>query len=299
MYRAIMIYAIPLNARTFGFVTPLRLSTPSTSRAIAIQCAFHANVSAYRRSENEAFRCIRRHLTASPAWETHDDRRLYMLLRRLAPTVARSIHFARVAIMATSNKATQSVIVHLHINDLRTTDSPALSLAHSQQKKHVTHFLPLYVFDERILPLACVPGSSVAAQTKAIKKMTTVDKADDDEIKPLGQEDEPVRTSNNQPATRDRKDRPLGRIGPRSRLGNFWRVGRHRAKFLVETVFDLKTSYEGKGGGMLVACGKPEEVAIKVVEALVKSGVQVDGVYTQKEVSSRDESLRMLLIIVG
>jgi deoxyribodipyrimidine photo-lyase len=208
-----------------------------------------------------------------------------MLLRQVAPTVARSIHGVRVATMATSSKPTQSVIVHLHVNDLRTTDSPALSLAHSQQKKHVTHFLPLYVFDERILPLDYVPGYSVSAQTKAIEKMTTVDKSSDDEIKPLGQEDEPIRTSNNQPATKDRKDRPNGRIGPRSRLGNFWRVGRHRAKFLVETVFDLKRSYEGKGGGMLLACGKPEEVAIRVVEALVKSGVKVDGVYTQKEVS--------------
>jgi hypothetical protein len=28
---------------------------------------------------------------------------------------------------------------------------------------------------------------------------------------------------------------------------------------------------------MLLACGKPEEVAIKVVEALVKSGVKVDA----------------------
>jgi hypothetical protein len=253
--------------------------------------AFHANVSAYRRSENEeASRCIRRHLTAPCAHGTRHDRQVYMLLRRVAPTVARSIHGIRVATMATSAQ-TQSVIVHLHVNDLRTTDSPALSLAHSQGKKHVTHFLPLYVFDERILPLDCVPGYSVSAQTKAIEKMTTVDKSSDDEIKPLGQEDEPVRTSNNRPATRDRKDRLNGRVGPRSRLGNFWRVGRHRAKFLVETVFDLKRSYDKKGGGMLLACGKPEEVAIKVVEALVKSGVKVDGVYTQKEVSFMDESL--------
>lgn len=190
--------------------------------------------------------------------------------------------------MTNSNASTHSVIVHLHINDLRTTDSPALSLAHSQQKKHVTHFLPIYVFDERILPLDCVPGYSVSAQVKAIERMTTEDKVDqeEDEIKPLGQEDEPARTFNSQPATRDRQNRPIGRIGPRSRLGNFWRIGRHRAKFLVETVFDLKKAYEGKGGGMLLACGKPEEVAIKVVEALVKSGVRVDGVFTQKEVSS-------------
>lgn len=197
--------------------------------------------------------------------------------------------------MTNSNTSTQSVIVHLHINDLRTTDSPALSLAHSQQKKHVTHFLPIYVFDERILPLDCVPGYSVSSQVKAIEKMTTEDKADheEEEIKPLGQEDEPVRTSNNQPATRDRQHRQNGRIGPRSRLGNFWRVGRHRAKFLVETVFDLKKAYESKGGGMLLACGNPEEVAIKVVQALVKNGVKVDGVFTQKEVSSWGYGMRV------
>lgn len=178
--------------------------------------------------------------------------------------------------------------MHLHINDLRTTDSPALSLAHSQQKKHVTHFLPIYVFDERILPLDCVPGYSSSPQAKAIERKTVAqdeDKEAEEEIKPLGQEDQPSSTTTNQPATQEREDRPKGRVGPRSRLGNFWRVGRHRAAFLVETVFDLKKAYEDKGGGMVIACGRPEEVAIKVVEALVKSGKHVEGVWTQKEVS--------------
>lgn len=189
--------------------------------------------------------------------------------------------------MPATNK--ESVIVHLHINDLRTTDSPALALAHSQQKKHVTHFLPIYVFDERILPLECVPGYNSSRQAKAIEKKDatpTYEVQEEEDIKPLGQEDQPARTTTNQPATQDRAERPKGRVGPRSRLGNFWRVGRHRAKFLVETVFDLKTSYEGKGGGLVIACGRPEEVAIKVVEALVKSGKHVDGVWTQKEVSA-------------
>lgn len=199
------------------------------------------------------------------------------------PTANKQRHFAAMA----NNNNKETVLVHLHINDLRTTDSPALSLAHSQQKKHVTHFLPIYVFDERILPLDCVPGYTSSPQAKAIKRKTVAkDEAkEDEEIKPLGQEDQPSRTTTNQPAAQEREDRPKGRVGPRSRLGNFWRVGRHRAAFLVETVFDLKKAYEAKGGGMVIACGRPEEVAIKVVEALVKSGKNVEGVWTQKEVS--------------
>lgn len=192
-----------------------------------------------------------------------------------------------------TNNKKETVFVHLHINDLRTTDSPALSLAHAQQKKHVTHFLPIYVFDERILPLDCIPGYSSSPQAQAIKQKTTAkeaEKEDEEEIKPLGQEDQPSRTTTNQPATRDLQQRPKGRVGPRSRLGNFWRVGRHRAAFLVETVFDLKQAYEAKGGGMVVACGRPEEVAIKVVEALLQSGKNVEGVWTQKEVSARASS---------
>ncbi|KAJ9112095.1 hypothetical protein QFC22_006395 [Naganishia vaughanmartiniae] len=202
--------------------------------------------------------------------------------------------------MSASNKTgptTESVIVQLHINDLRTTDSPVLSLAHSQGKKHVTHFLPIYVFDERILPLDCIPGFSASRQTKAVQEKTpsaATEKGRDEEeedIKPLGQEDQPSRTNTNQPATKDRDHRSTGRVGPRSRLGNFWRVGRHRARFLVETVFDLKKTYDGKGGGLIVACGKPEEVAIKVVEALLKSGKRVEGVWTQKEVTTEEVTL--------
>jgi hypothetical protein len=198
------------------------------------------------------------------------------------------------ASMSTSNKPgpSESVFVQLHINDLRTTDSPALSLAHSQGKKHITYFLPIYVFDERILPLDCIPGFSASRQTRDVQGKTSSgeaekereEDAEEEEIKPLGQEDKPSRTTTNQPATKDRDHRSTGRVGPRSRLGNFWRVGRHRAKFLVETVFDLKKTYESKGGGLIIACGKPEDVAVKVVESLVKSGKKVEGVWTQKEV---------------
>ncbi|KAJ9105036.1 hypothetical protein QFC19_003667 [Naganishia cerealis] len=205
--------------------------------------------------------------------------------------------------MSTSSKdgPNESVIVQLHINDLRTIDSPVLSLAHSQGKKHVTHFLPIYVFDERILPLDCIPGYTASRETKDIQKKTDTgasreeSEETEEDIKPLGQEEQPSRTTTNQPATQDRDHHSAGRVGPRSRLGNFWRVGRHRARFLVETVFDLKKTYESKGGGLIIACGKPEDVTIKVVEALVRSGKRVEGVWTQKEVRGNFRSTHVLL----
>jgi deoxyribodipyrimidine photo-lyase len=76
------------------------------------------------------------------------------------------------------------------------------------------------------------------------------------------------------------------RIGPpKSRLGKFWRTGRHRARFMVESVFDLKQRYKEKGADLVLACGKPEHVVANITKAILDQGDRVEGVWMQKEVS--------------
>jgi len=41
----------------------------------------------------------------------------------------------------------------------------------------------------------------------------------------------------------------------RSQLGNFWRCGPFRAKFLAESVWDLKNDLEGIGSGLVIRVG--------------------------------------------
>lgn len=46
----------------------------------------------------------------------------------------------------------------------------------------------------------------------------------------------------------------------RSQVGNFWRCGPHRAKFLAESVWDLKSALEGVGSGLCIRVGMTGEV---------------------------------------
>lgn len=154
----------------------------------------------------------------------------------------------------------ESIYIHLHTLDLRVHDSPSLSLAHSSAKRDVTHFLPVFVFDERSLSLACVPGFGSLGP------------------KQHGQDD-PEKTNTAAPEVIP---------GPRSRNAGFHRMGRHRVRFLVESVFDLKERYRKLGGDLLVACGQPEDVVAQLARAYKSQGKRVDGVYTQKEVATEE-----------
>lgn len=58
----------------------------------------------------------------------------------------------------------------------------------------------------------------------------------------------------------------------RSEVGGFWRCGPHRARFLAESVWDLKGALEDLGSGLTVRVGMVGEV----VENLLQ-GLAVDG----------------------
>lgn len=68
----------------------------------------------------------------------------------------------------------------------------------------------------------------------------------------------------------------------RSAVGNFWRCGSHRAQFLAESVWDLKTSLCEAGSGLEVRVGMVGEVISNIVDAFPAEKdkeVQVGGVW--------------------
>ena len=71
----------------------------------------------------------------------------------------------------------------------------------------------------------------------------------------------------------------------------------HRAKFLLESVVDLRKSLEENGSGLVVACGKPEEVFDKLMNAindeegqsvLDDTNVAIPQITCQQEVASEE-----------
>ena len=69
----------------------------------------------------------------------------------------------------------------------------------------------------------------------------------------------------------------------RSRLGKFWRCGPYRAKFLAESLFDLKGDLREAGSGLIIRIGKTEEVVKGIVDALSGSGSHVQAVCMTKD----------------
>ena len=53
----------------------------------------------------------------------------------------------------------------------------------------------------------------------------------------------------------------------RSQVGGFWRCGPHRAKFLVESVWDLKGGLEKIGSGLCIRVGMVNEVVRRMMES--------------------------------
>jgi deoxyribodipyrimidine photo-lyase len=63
------------------------------------------------------------------------------------------------------------------------------------------------------------------------------------------------------------EDEPWPFPEARSRIGRFWRCGPHRAKFLAESVWDLKQSLENVGSGLCIRAGEPEEIIKDALES--------------------------------
>lgn len=73
----------------------------------------------------------------------------------------------------------------------------------------------------------------------------------------------------------------------RSRVAGFWRCGPHRAKFLAESVWDLKESLERAGSGLVIRAGLLADVIGDAFTYFEKDpkNAQIHGVWMTGEVT--------------
>lgn len=69
----------------------------------------------------------------------------------------------------------------------------------------------------------------------------------------------------------------------RSPVAGFWRCGPHRATFLAESVWELKSALGTVGSGLEIRVGRPGEIVREVVEGLESGGGHVVGVWMTNE----------------
>jgi deoxyribodipyrimidine photo-lyase len=82
----------------------------------------------------------------------------------------------------------------------------------------------------------------------------------------------------------------------RSRIANFWRCGPHRAKFLGESVWDLKGGLEKVGSGLCVRVGMVDEVMRLMLEGMgKKDGVKVGAIWMTSEVGTEEHREERLI----
>ncbi|KAK7425287.1 hypothetical protein QQZ08_008184 [Neonectria magnoliae] len=74
-----------------------------------------------------------------------------------------------------------------------------------------------------------------------------------------------------------------------SRVGKFWRCGPHRAKFLAQSIWDLKTSLESLESGLALRVGNFAEVVTNIVDSLSCSDNSVAAVWMTEEQSLEEE----------
>lgn len=81
----------------------------------------------------------------------------------------------------------------------------------------------------------------------------------------------------------------------RSMVAGYWRTGPFRAKFIAESVWDLKQSLEQLNSGLLLRVGSPVEVVKQIIEAFKDKSQKVGGVHLTEEKSSEeiDEQLNV------
>ena len=70
----------------------------------------------------------------------------------------------------------------------------------------------------------------------------------------------------------------------RSQVGGFWRCGRLRAKFLAESVWDLKKDLESIGSGLEIRVGAVQDAVRSILDGFKdQSDVEVHGVWMTAE----------------
>lgn len=72
----------------------------------------------------------------------------------------------------------------------------------------------------------------------------------------------------------------------RSRIGKFWRCGPHRAKFLAQSVWDVKESLESMNSGLEIRVGKQSDFVKHLIENL--KDTTLGAVWMTKEDSSEE-----------
>lgn len=165
--------------------------------------------------------------------------------------------------MSSQNSGKSNTFIHLHALDLRVHDSPSLHLSHDSSSKiasSITHFLPVYIFDDRQLDLSALPSY--------------------DTTPPAPRADKAGARQQGNPHHEPRHTRPA----PLSRLGNFHRTSPLRLKFLLESVYGLRETYRRSGGDLLIGYGRPEVLIPALVQKLKEDG-DVAGIWAQKEYS--------------
>lgn len=71
----------------------------------------------------------------------------------------------------------------------------------------------------------------------------------------------------------------------RSPLGNFWRCGPHRAKFVAESVWDLKKSLQSAGSDFIIRFGDQETVVQQLIGHYRDTNTPVSAVWMTEDVS--------------
>ncbi|KAL8721897.1 MAG: hypothetical protein Q9225_001533, partial [Loekoesia sp. 1 TL-2023] len=69
----------------------------------------------------------------------------------------------------------------------------------------------------------------------------------------------------------------------RSQAGGFWRCGPHRAKFLAESVWDVKQGLSKAGSGLEIRVGMAGQVIKEMLDAFKQANTEVAGVWMTEE----------------
>ena len=69
----------------------------------------------------------------------------------------------------------------------------------------------------------------------------------------------------------------------RSHVGGFWRCGPHRAKFIAESVWDLRKSLQDLGSGLIIRVGMAGQVVQEILDALRQEKSEIVGVWMTDE----------------
>lgn len=171
--------------------------------------------------------------------------------------------------MSPASQPSPSVLIYLFRRDLRVADNPILneiSKVYSQWQ------------------------SSSNARDSSVDRNIGV-KVDDSNVKPNPPKHfthllplyvfpaQQVEVSGFLPSNEIRSPYPEAR----SQVGGFWRCGPHRAKFLGETIWNLKDNLKNNGSDLVVRAGKVADVTKALMKEFKEKGTEVSAVWMTAE----------------